>query len=93
MRQWLSADLVRRFSLSWLFFFAFAGISVAEIELRASGTSIPYVPTRHDVVRDMLWLADVGKDDIVYDLGSGDGRILIAGRARFWCAQGSGRGA
>ncbi|MBN1418788.1 MAG: methyltransferase domain-containing protein [Planctomycetes bacterium] len=40
--------------------------------------TIPYVATRHDAVRDMLWLADVGKDDVVYDLGSGDGRIAIA---------------
>ncbi len=41
-------------------------------------SSIPYVPTRHDTVRDLLWLADVGTNDVVYDLGSGDGRIVIA---------------
>jgi SAM-dependent methyltransferase len=40
--------------------------------------TIPYVPTRHDVVRDLLWLADVGTNDVVYDLGSGDGRIVIS---------------
>ena len=40
--------------------------------------SIPYVASRNDAVRDMLWMANVGKDDIVYDLGSGDGRIVIA---------------
>ena len=40
--------------------------------------SIPYVATRNDAVRDMLWLGDVGKDDVVYDLGSGDGRIVLA---------------
>jgi hypothetical protein len=40
--------------------------------------SIPYVATRSDTVRDMLWMASVGKDDVVYDLGSGDGRIVIA---------------
>jgi hypothetical protein len=40
--------------------------------------SIPYVATRNDAVRDMLWMANVGKDDVVYDLGSGDGRIVIA---------------
>jgi precorrin-6B methylase 2 len=40
--------------------------------------TIPYVPTRHDTVRDLLWLADVGTNDVVYDLGSGDGRIVIA---------------
>jgi len=41
-------------------------------------SSIPYVATRNEAVRDMLWMAKVGKDDVVYDLGSGDGRIAIA---------------
>jgi SAM-dependent methyltransferase len=40
--------------------------------------SIPFVATRNDAVRDMLWVASVGKEDVVYDLGSGDGRIVIA---------------
>jgi tRNA G37 N-methylase Trm5 len=39
---------------------------------------VPYVPTSHKKVEEMLKLANVGKDDIVYDLGSGDGRIPIA---------------
>ena len=41
-------------------------------------TPIPYVPTRHDTARDLLWMADVGTNDVVYDLGSGDGRVVIA---------------
>jgi precorrin-6B methylase 2 len=41
-------------------------------------SSIPYLATRNDAVKDMLWMANVGKDDVVYDLGSGDGRIVIA---------------
>ncbi len=41
-------------------------------------SSIPYVATRHDTVRDLLWLADVSTNDVVYDLGSGDGRVVIA---------------
>jgi SAM-dependent methyltransferase len=41
-------------------------------------SSIPYVPTRHDTVKDLLWLAEVGTNDVVYDLGSGDGRVVIA---------------
>ncbi len=47
-------------------------------DMPSARQSIPYVATRHDTVRDMLWLADVGKDDVVYDLGSGDGRIVLA---------------
>jgi hypothetical protein len=34
-------------------------------------------PTPIEVVREMLTLAQVGKSDILYDLGSGDGRIVI----------------
>lgn len=39
---------------------------------------VPYVPTPYAVVDVMLELADVGPEDVVYDLGSGDGRIPIA---------------
>jgi predicted RNA methylase len=51
---------------------------LGETTIPSGKPSIPYVATRNDTVRDMLWLANVGKDDIVYDLGSGDGRIAIA---------------
>ncbi len=37
----------------------------------------PFVPTPINVVRRMLKLAEVGPDDVVYDLGCGDGRILF----------------
>ncbi len=37
----------------------------------------PYVPTPIKVVRTMLKLAGVGPEDLVYDLGCGDGRILF----------------
>jgi SAM-dependent methyltransferase len=38
---------------------------------------VPYVPTPQDIVDKMLELAKVTADDVVYDLGSGDGRIVI----------------
>ncbi len=38
---------------------------------------VPYVPTPEHVVRKMLELAGAGPNDIVYDLGAGDGRIVI----------------
>jgi L-rhamnose mutarotase len=41
-------------------------------------SSISYVATRSDAVKDMLWMANVSEKDVVYDLGSGDGRIVIA---------------
>jgi SAM-dependent methyltransferase len=39
---------------------------------------VPYVPTTDEAVQAMLKLADVKKTDVVYDLGCGDGRIVIA---------------
>lgn len=44
---------------------------------------VPYVPTPPEVVDEMLRLAEVGPDDRLYDLGSGDGRIVIAAAERF----------
>lgn len=43
----------------------------------------PYVPTPYDVVNRMLELAEVTRDDVVYDLGCGDGRIVITAAERF----------
>ena len=39
---------------------------------------VPYVPTTEEAVKAMLKLADVKPADLVYDLGCGDGRIVIA---------------
>lgn len=44
---------------------------------------VPYVPTPQNVVDKMLELGKVGKKDIVYDLGSGDGRIVITAAKRY----------
>lgn len=44
-----------------------------------------YVPTPHDVVEKMLEMADVKKDDVVYDLGCGDGRIVVQAAKKRGC--------
>jgi SAM-dependent methyltransferase len=44
---------------------------------------VPYVPTPPVVVEEMMRLANVGRDDFVIDLGSGDGRVVIAAAAKF----------
>ncbi|MUM64096.1 methyltransferase domain-containing protein [Acidianus infernus] len=44
---------------------------------------VPYVPTPEPVVRKMLEIAKVGPEDIVYDLGCGDGRIVITAAKEF----------
>jgi predicted RNA methylase len=43
----------------------------------------PYVPTPPEVVDRMLAFAQVGPKDVVYDLGCGDGRIVIAAAKKF----------
>jgi SAM-dependent methyltransferase len=50
---------------------------------------VPYVPTSPETVDQMLRMAKVSSDDVVYDLGSGDGRIVIAA-ARDYGARGVG---
>lgn len=40
-------------------------------------SDVPFVPTSLDTARRMLQIAKVGPEDVVYDLGCGDGRILI----------------
>ncbi len=44
---------------------------------------VVYVPTPQDVVEDMLRLADVRRGDVLYDLGSGDGRIAITAAKKY----------
>jgi SAM-dependent methyltransferase len=44
---------------------------------------VPYVPTPMVIVQKMLEVAKVQPDDVVYDLGSGDGRIVIMAAQKF----------
>jgi methylase of polypeptide subunit release factors len=46
---------------------------------------VVFVPTPQDVVNKMLEMAKVTKDDLVYDLGCGDGRIVVTAAKRFGC--------
>lgn len=46
-------------------------------------SDVPYVPTPEPVVDSMLALADVDETDVVYDLGSGDGRIVIRAAQKY----------
>lgn len=50
---------------------------------------VPYVPSKPEVVEEMLRMAQVGKNDILYDLGCGDGRIVITA-ARLYGTRGVG---
>ena len=48
-----------------------------------SQEEIPFVPTPVEVVDKMLEMAKVQKSDVVYDLGSGDGRVVIRAAKRY----------
>jgi hypothetical protein len=68
----VSARLLARLCIACL---ASAEFSTAGVELERSGG--PYVPTPKVVVDSMLRMANVGPQDFVVDLGSGDGVIVI----------------
>jgi methylase of polypeptide subunit release factors len=68
----------RRFNGGWLMLVAL--ISSGSLVARAALAQfdVPYVPTPYVVVDRMLEMADVQPDDYLVDLGSGDGRIVVA---------------
>ena len=51
---------------------------------------VPYVPTPQNVVDEMLKLANVTKGDVVYDLGCGDGRLVVTAVKNFGAKRGVG---
>jgi SAM-dependent methyltransferase len=66
-----------------------AGVAAAQSPAPRHTPDVPYVPSPNPVVEAMLKLADVKSTDVVYDLGCGDGRIVIAA-ARDFGAHGVG---
>ena len=62
---------------------------LAQPAASAPALDVPYVPTPQQVVDRMLQLARVGKSDILYDLGCGDGRIVVTA-AKAHGARGTG---
>ncbi len=52
--------------------------------------NVPYVPTPQAVVEEMLELAKVKEGDVVYDLGCGDGRIVMTAVKKFKAKKGYG---
>ena len=59
---------------------------VQEQELEETRTpDVIFVPTPQDVVERMLKMANVKKDDLLYDLGCGDGRIVVMAAKKYGC--------
>ena len=68
-------------------FAAFAWLAVAAPAdpPRAPRPGIPFLATPQDVVEKMLELAKVKREDLVYDLGCGDGRIVVTAARKYGC--------
>lgn len=58
-------------------------LPLAAQEAKKRQPDVPYVPTTEVAVREMLKLAKVQKSDVLYDLGCGDGRIVIEAAKQF----------
>lgn len=61
---------------------AFGQTPEYEPELGEPGKDVIWVPTAEPLLERMLTMAQVGPGDVVFDLGSGDGRIVIAAAKR-----------
>ncbi len=70
------SSAIRLFITIFIYFF------ILNNEITAQHRDVPFVPTPYETVDEMLKLADVGHGDYVIDLGSGDGRIVIAAGKR-----------
>jgi SAM-dependent methyltransferase len=60
-----------------------AVVSASGIAQESRAPDVHFVPTPREVVTAMLQVAKVGRKDVLYDLGSGDGRIVIAAAKKY----------
>lgn len=58
-------------------------IVLAQSQSPQRSPDVPYVPTKEEVVEVMLKLGEVDRSDVVYDLGSGDGRLPITAAKKY----------
>ncbi len=72
MDIWITLLIIELVIVGFVVWIAWSGIIGA-----------PWLPTPIKKARNMLELAEVGEDDIVYDIGSGDGRIIIMAAREF----------
>jgi len=75
--------LTRRTVVRGLAAGVFAPLLSAQDRQPVHAPDVPFVPTTDEAVTAMLKLAGVGKNDVVYDLGCGDGRIVIAAAKQY----------
>ena len=82
--------MIRSFGLIGILLLA-AGDAMAQVAPAPAVVLVaPYVPTPAPLVKSMLTMGGVGPNDVVYDLGSGDGRLPIAAVKDFGAKKGVG---
>lgn len=72
--QWMDLPLIALVLVTLIILFTFVGSLLV---------FVPYVPTPKAVVRRMVELAELRGNEIVYDLGCGDARVLIEAKRKF----------
>src|SRR4051812_20578169 len=81
LRQHVARESIQTMTIArWIlsFFAIVLGMSVsAQTPAPKRAPDVPYVPTPQSVVEAMLKLGEVKQGDVLYDLGSGDGRIPV----------------
>jgi SAM-dependent methyltransferase len=75
----------RRRFLTGLTILGISGYASAQDQSPTRGPDVIFVPTPEEIVDTMLKMAAVTPKDIVYDLGCGDGRIVVRAASRFGC--------
>lgn len=80
-KKWITRNI---FGVAAVFFLLTAG-GAAVVQQQVFHPEVPFVPTPHEVVAEILRLADVGKADVLYDLGCGDGRIVVTAAKKYGC--------
>ncbi len=77
--------MMRRHLVRWFVLGAVLAVAstVRPGSARQRTPDVPYVPTPYEVVEEMLRMAKVTADDVVYDLGCGDGRIVITAAQKY----------
>lgn len=82
MRTYIPRSIYKKLKMStYLLAFCTLLLTIPS-QLFAQDLDVPYVPTPENVVEQMLDLVDAQPSDYVIDLGSGDGRIVIAAAKR-----------
>ena len=58
-------------------------VLLGQVYLQEKPLDVPYVPSKPEVVAAMLRMAKITKGDVLYDLGCGDGRIVVTAAKQF----------